>query len=419
MPSISASNQQWLLKSLDSNQNQIMDELKVDESVKQRIDSNQDGQLNTQEVQVALTQDSIEIRNGAILAKQAQPLVITGKQTLETVQQQVRRTLSAPHVVTPRAADVIDAVGSLLIEDKRSYAEQQADRRRYLEVSNISYLSAVSSMRSTLQNVADMTANGTDSRTKAIHASAKASLNSSLSWGAGVAVTGWLIGVSGLESLNSGLQVAYSNLKGTLNQIENQTQHLPEPAKSLAASDQKIAAAFAQMQTLEKQQSQNNATLDSLSGQALAMEKKVTGRAGDYALVGSGLGVVAGAAAGYFLGGKNLKGALIGAGVGAGGSAGLGALIGKGIDSSYKGKAEALKKQMASIQGFKPDQARSQLQNLNQSLYRLSTQAQGALDLDTAQRLDQDLKVLQTQADKAMGDLNQVQKAYQTGAAKP
>jgi hypothetical protein len=416
MPSISASNQQWLLKSLDSNQNQVMDELKVEDSLKQRLDSNQDGQLNTQELQVALAQDSVEIRNGAVLAKQAQPLVIEGKQTLETVHQQVRRTLSAPHVVTPRAADVVDAVASLLIEDKRSYAEQQADRRRYLEVSNISYLSAVSSMRSSLQNVADMTANGTDARTKAIHASAKASLNSSLSWGTGVAVTGWLIGVSGLESLNNGLQVAYSNLKGTLNQIENQSKDLPEPAKTLAASDQKIASAFAQMQTLEKQQSQNNAALDSLSGQALAMEKKVTGRAGDYALVGSGLGVVAGATAGYFLGGNNLKGALMGAGLGAGGSAGLGALIGKGIDSSYKGKAEALKKQMASIQGFKPDQARNQLQNLNQSLYRLSTQTQGSLDLDTAQRLDQDLKAVMTQADKAIGELTQVQKAYQDGA---
>jgi hypothetical protein len=71
---------------------------------------------------------------------------------------------------------------------------------------------------------------------------------------------------------------------------------------------------------------------------------------------------------------------------------------------------------MASIQGFKPDQARNQLQNLNQSLYRLSTQTQGSLDLDTAQRLDQDLKAVMTQADKAIGELTQVQKAYQDGA---
>jgi hypothetical protein len=415
MPSISASNQQWLLKSLDTNKNQIMDELVVEPALKARLDSNQDGQLSQTEVLQALGQDQIEIKNGAIGSLQAQPLLIEGKQTLETVHQQVHRTLSSPHVVAPRAADVIDVVGSLLIEDKRSYSEKQADRRRYLELSNISYLSAVSSMRSTLQNVVDMTANATDSRSQSIHASAKASLSSSMSWGTGVAVTGWLIGVSGLESVNSGLQVAYSNLKGSLNAIKNKSENLPEPDKTLKASDQKIAQAFNQMQTLEKKQSSNDATLNSLSDQAQAMELKVTGRAGNYALVGTGLGVVAGATAGYFLGGANLKGALIGAGVGAGGSAGLGALIGKGIDSSYQSKAEVLKKQMASIQSFKPDQARSQLQNLNQTLYRLGSQTQGPLDLDRAQGLDNDLKGLETQADKVIGELNQVQKAYQDG----
>ncbi|PIQ23129.1 hypothetical protein COW36_00190 [bacterium (Candidatus Blackallbacteria) CG17_big_fil_post_rev_8_21_14_2_50_48_46] len=415
MPSISASNQQLLLKSFDSNQNQRLEELQVSPELKAKLDSNRDGELSASEVQTALGQDAVEIRQGSLQPASAQGLQIVGKETLQNVHQSVARTLSAPHVVAPRAADVVDAVASLLIDDKRSYAEQQADRRRYLEMSNLSYLSAVSSMRTSLRTVADMTAQGTDSRSRAIHSSALSALNSSTAWGTGVAVTGYLLGVSGLESVNSGLQVAYSGLKSQLNQIEAQTRNLPHPAQALQAADQKIAQAFAQAETLKNQQAQTDQTLESLSGQALEMEKKVTGRTGPYALVGTGVGVVAGATAGYFLGGGNLKSALIGAGAGAGGSAALGALVGKGIDHSYASKAEALHGQINTLKSFQPERPLGQLKSLNQSLYDLSLETRGTLDLDRAQGLEKSLQGVAAQAEKVQAELNQVQAAYQKG----
>lgn len=417
MTAISKSNQQWLVQSLDRNQNQKLEELTVSPELKAQLDRNQNGELQTHEVQQALQADRIEIRQGQILEHRPQSYAVQGRETLEHVHSNVSETLHAPHVVAPRAADVIDAVVSLLVEDKRSPEQRRRDRMHQLELSNLSYMSAVGSMRSSLRTVIDMTAEASDSRSKAIHASAQSALNSSASWGTGVAVTGFLLGVSGLESINNGLQVAYSSLKSNLQSIEAQTRNLPEPVSKIQATDHQIASAFAQVQNLEKLQGQNDQSLRSLSEQSQAMTAKVTGRTGPYALVGAGAGAVAGAAAGYFLGGRNLKSALVGAGVGTAASAGLGALVGSGIDHSYHNKAQALQKQIETLKSFQPEQDRQKLQDLNHKLYDLSVQTQGLLDLDSAGALEHQANEVSNQVGQVQQKLDQVAAAHQK--AKP
>ena len=410
MANLSVSNQQWLVTSLDRNQNKTLEELEVAPELKARLDSNKNDQLESSEVAAALQADSIVIEQGKIVPRGGQQPFLEGRETLVNVHKSVNNTLRG--VGVPRVMDGLNLVGELFFEDNRSAAQRKADRDRYLSLSNVAYLAEVSKMRNGLRTVADMTANATDAQIRAIHQTAKKALDSSLTWGTGVSVTSYLIGVGGLESINNGLQVTYSSLKSTLNSIEKQSAQIPDPAAKVAATDKQIAAAFSQVANLETLSSQSASRLSSLAEQAQQMDAKVTGRTGPYALIGAGAGAVAGAAAGYFLGGNQLKTAAIGAGVGSALTAGAGALIGKGVDQRYRNKATDLRQQMQAIEQFDPAKSRSQLQSLNQNLYDISLQTQGRMGLDQAHHLEQEVGKVDAQTQKVLNELATAQKGY-------
>lgn len=409
MANLSIQNQQWLMSSLDQNQNKIMDELSVADSLKNSLDTNQNNHLETDEVMAALQADQIDIRQGVIIPRKQQTF-IAGRETLVNVQQSVKNTLRG--VGFPRAMDGVNLVVDLFVEDNRSPSERKADRNRYLSVSNVAYLAEVHKMRDGLRVVVDMTANATDAQTKAIHQTAAKALDSSLTWGTGVSVTSYLLGVGGLESINNGLQVAYSSLKATLNSVESQSAKIPDPVSRVVAADQKISEAFRNVAHLEQQSYQSENRLQSLAEQAKHKDDQVTGRTGPYALVGAGVGALAGATAGYFLGGNQLKSAAIGAGIGSAVSAGAAALYGKNVDQGYRNQASELRQQIQAIKQFDPVQSRSVVQDLNQNLYSLSIETHGTINLDQAHYLEQEMGKVQDQTQKVLNELETAQRGY-------
>ena len=126
-------------------------------------------------------------------------------------------------------------------------------------------------------------------------------------------------------------QAAFETLNTTLRSIAEQTKDLPDVQSAMKATDGSIAKAFNNISAIEKATVSAQDVGSKLDRLADEQQAQATGRTTPFAGVGAGIGAVAGAAIGYFAGGKNIKSAGIGAGVGLAASAGIGALIGHSI----------------------------------------------------------------------------------------
>ncbi|HEY9843249.1 MAG TPA: hypothetical protein V6D23_22455 [Candidatus Obscuribacterales bacterium] len=415
MPSVQFNQFQALSRALDTNSNQKLEELNVSDELAVQIDSDHNGELSTAEVATALQADKIDIVGLQIVPAQRKDILVPGLETMKNVHKVLDQTLSAPHVWAPRVGDgigaAVEVIGFLAgAEDKRTPAQQRRDRERELESSSRAYLLAVSSMRSTLRSVADMTRGATDSRSVSLHKQAESALSRSGAWTAGSLVGALIFGSA--EAENTAIQAAYNAAKVTMVAMREQTKNLPDPATTLKQTNDKLGQGFANLNQIRRLQSGADARSNELQKNASQADARVTGRTGPFAGTGAVLGAIAGGAAGYFMYGKNIKTALIGAGIGAAGTAGIAAMIGSGIDHKYLEKASTLRSQAAAVKAYKPDQAEKQLDGETVKLYQQQHEAAKVRDLDQATVADSQLKGTQQRVDLITGESQKILNIY-------
>ena len=158
MGNIQFSNQQWLVRSLDKNNNNVMDELQVDPRVKEKVDSDRNGSISRTELTTALQNDAVEISGGVIRENRGVQLFTNGLETLKNVH--ATATHSWGHVFTPT-----------LMQD-----DTLPERYNKLVDSNRAYASAISRQESALRSIRDMTAGATDATSRALNIQADTAL---------------------------------------------------------------------------------------------------------------------------------------------------------------------------------------------------------------------------------------------------
>lgn len=371
---IQFSNYPWLVQSLDKNNNHVMDELKVDPQVQEKVDTNRDGQISRQELTSALQNDLVEIRQGTITASKGGQIFTHGLETLKNVH--ITASRSWGHVFAP----------SFFSDDTL------AERYDKLVASNRAYISAIDRQESALRAIRDMTAHSTDATSRALHIQADTALRSA-SWRTWSGTFQNLLSLGNssdtgtvrqMEIANTHFQAAYETLNTTLRSIAEQTRDLPDVQASLKATDASIARAFSNLTAIENAGISAQDVSHKLEQQAQEKQAQATGRTAPFAGVGAGIGAIAGAALGYFAGGRNLKSAGIGAGIGLAASAGIGALIGHSIDRKYIGAAEDLRKLSADVRSYNPTAEKNKLLSETQNTYQVMLEASETHDLDNA-----------------------------------
>lgn len=194
------------------------------------------------------------------------------------------------------------------------------------------------------------------------------------------------------EQILTNLKTSYEVMNNALKAIKEQTNDLPDLQASVQATDHNISKAFANLNTIENSGKTPQGVSQNIRKEADATDAKATGRTGPYAGIGAGVGLVAGAAIGYFAGGRSTKSALMGAGIGAAASGGIGALVGNGIDSGYKNEASSLRSLAGRVETYRPENDKQALSQTNLNLYNKLFDARSANDLDRARVVNNDLK---------------------------
>lgn len=162
---VTFTNHEWLVRSLDRNQNNKMDELQVDPRVKEQIDTDHDGQVSNPELVSALRADAVEINKNVITQSKGFNIYVNGLETLKNVHATAANGISSTHVWTPTM-----------------YSDDSSRERYYkLVESNRAYDASIDKMENSLRSIQDMTANAPDATSRAINIQAKTSLQSA-SW---------------------------------------------------------------------------------------------------------------------------------------------------------------------------------------------------------------------------------------------
>ena len=368
---INLSNQSFLVNSFDSNKNGVMDELKVDARVQQKVDTNQDGQVSRQELASALKADSVEIQQGTIVPAKGGHIHVEGLETLRNVHSTAKNNWG--HVFAP------------------TMYQDDTFEERYNKVvdSNRAYGSAVDRQTSALRSIRDMTSGKRDATSKAIHIQAKTALQST-QWSRWMSLTNSLSSVfnegnlAQMQQANTHLEVAYSTLNSTLRGIAEQTRDLPDVKGAITATDRSIAESLSNISAIEnhaKTPQQVNSRLNQLADQVQA---ESGGRTTLWGGIGAGVGAVGGAAIGYFAGGQDIKSAAIGFGTGLAVGGGAGALAGNMKDKALLGEAQSLRDLAGDVTQYDPRAAKQKLEGPAQKLYQQTLNARETHDLDNA-----------------------------------
>lgn len=461
---VNFSNHQWLVRSLDTNQNGKMEELRANSEIRATVDTDRNGELSQQEVVSALQADKVEIQQGELVRSRGFNIHVNGLETLKNVSATAANGVSNIHVWTP------------------NFYSDDTSRDRYhkLTESNRAYNSGIDQMENSLRSIVSMTNGATDATSRALNIQAKTTLNSTQwktwsarmqqslsqtrpifsdykpgtpSQGGGVnngsghqkdpfANNGNSVGtqphqkdpfannggtqqphqkdpfadghsgggsvqppvdpyeqqlqphIREQEMILNNLQSSYEVMNNTLKAIREQTRDLPDLQQNAQATDRAISQAFSNIAAIEASPKSGQQVASNIRKEAEATEAKATGRTAPFAGIGAGVGAVAGAAIGYFAGGKSTKNALIGAGIGAAVGGGGGALIGNGIDSGYKNTATSLRDLAGRVETYNVASDKQQAIKANQSLYGQLQNARDAHDLDRARVVNNDLKAI-------------------------
>lgn len=393
---INLSNQQWLVKSFDSNKNGIMDELKVDPQVRDKVDTDNDGQVTQNELLSAIKSDAVEINKGTIVANKGSHIYVEGLETLKSVRATANNNWG--HVYTPT-----------LYQD-----DTLQERFNKIEDSNSAYRSAVGRQRSALRSIAEMTSGKTDATSRAINIQAETALNSTR-WNSlfdTISFIGGERSLSEAEMANSNLQSSFSTLNNTIRAIAKQTEDLPDVKGTIQATDKTISGAFNTINAIEnhaKTPQQVNTRLNSLADQVQA---ESGGRTSLWGGIGAGVGAVGGAAIGYFAGGKNMKSAAIGFGTGLAVGGGIGALSGNMKDKALLGEAQSLRQLAGDVTQYNPNAAKNTLMGETQNLYQQTLHARETHDLDNARVNTNSINKIQQQVNPVAQEANRILDGY-------
>lgn len=489
--SVNFSNFNWLVKSLDTNKNGSMDELRFDPEVQQAVDTDHNGQVSQQELVGALQADRVEINQGNVSRSRGFNIYVNGLETLKSVGSTAENGRSNIHIWTPT-----------MYSDDTS-----RERFNKLVESNQAYDKGIDQMESALRSIVQMTNGKTDATSKALNIQARTTLESTqwrtfaarlqqnvsstrawfsdykpgekmATYSAPQAGSGTTANsqdpfansnashpsngngqdyqqnpfngskpsggqdyqqnpfngststpapqqpidpyaeklspfIREQEQIANNLQASYSTMNAALNAISQQCRDLPDLQASLTATNKTISQAFSNLNAIENSPKSASQVAGNIRKEADATDAKATGRTAPFAGIGAGVGAVAGAAIGYFAGGKSVKNAIIGAGVGAAASGGIGALIGHGIDSGYKGQATSLRDLAGKVESYNPGNDQAQVVKSNQSLYNQLFNARDAHDLDRARVVDKDINALRGQVSPVVDRSAEILGAYQ------
>ncbi len=393
---INLSNQQWLVKSFDSNKNGVMDELKVDAQVRDKVDTDNDGSITQGELLSALKADAVEINKGTIVANKGSHIYTEGLETLKNVRSTAESNWG--HVFTPT-----------LYQD-----DTLQERFNKLEDSNSAYRSAVGRQRSALKSIASMTAGKNDATSRAINIQAETALNSTR-WNSlfdTISFIGGERSISEAEMANSNLQSSFSTLNNTLRAIAKQTEDLPDVKGAIQATDNTISGAFNNINAIENHSKTPQQASDRLQSLADQVQAESGGRTGLWGGIGAGVGAVGGAAIGYFAGGKNIKSAAIGFGTGLAVGGGIGALSGNMKDKALLGEAQSLRDLAGDVTRYNPDAAKNTLMGATQSLYNQTLNARDTHDLDNARVNTNSINKIQGQVNPVASEAKRILDGY-------
>lgn len=382
MSSVTFSNKQWLVQALDANKNGVMEELKVDDRVKAKVDSDNNGQVSAAELTSALKADAVEINKGVITESRGMNIYVEGLETLKNVNSTAKNSIA--YAFTP----------------VEFYDDTFDEQVRKLEVSIREYRDAGDRMKNALRSIKSMTDGKQDATSRALNIQASTALSSTNwnDWGTfALDIVGVVDGntVSELQQKRANLQAKYEVTKSTLQAIVKQTNDLPDVQATIKATDNSIAKAFSNVVAIQNSSQTPQQVSDKLVAKAEATAAEATGRMGPFAGIGAGIGAVGGGLIGFFAGGKSVKSAAIGAGVGTAAAAGIGAIIGHSIDQKFLGEAEALKKLAGDVTSYNPEADKQTLLNATVNTYNGVLDARNKHDLDNARVVDNDLRKIQ------------------------
>lgn len=393
---INLSNQQWLVKSFDSNKNGVMDELKVDAQVRDKVDTDNDGSISQGELLSALKADAVEINKGTIVANKGSHIYTEGLETLKNVRSTAESNWG--HVFTPT-----------LYQD-----DTLQERFNKLEDSNSAYRSAVGRQRSALKSIASMTAGKTDATSRAINIQAETAL-SSTRWNSlfdTISFIGGERSLSEAEMANSNLQSSFSTLNNTLRAIAKQTEDLPDVKGAIQATDNTISGAFNNINAIENHSKTPQQASERLQSLADQVQAESGGRTSLWGGIGAGVGAVGGAAIGYFAGGKNIKSAAIGFGTGLAVGGGIGALSGNMKDKALLGEAQSLRDLAGDVTRYNPEAGKNTLMGATQSLYNQTLNARDTHDLDNARVNTNNINKIQGQVNPVASEAKRILDGY-------
>jgi len=391
MSDINFTNHLLLVRSMDKNNNGVMDELQASESIMAKVDTDRNGKIERQELVSALKNDSVEINQGRISESKGIRIHTFGLETLQNV-----------HITAKNAKTYVWNMPS----DLKGSAG-------YNEVlnSNREYASAIRSMRNSLESIQLSTSSYRDQTSTSINITSKNALSTERALNFQNLIIGLLDNeiyntpsiyddpfkkddpaydpyqgaINTQKEINNNLRSSYIILNNALSSIKDQTEpdRLPDVKRAIKATDNSISNAFSNINQIKSDPRSASEVREKLYGIAKSEDGKVTGRATPYGSIGAGIGAVAGGAIGYFTT-RNVKAGLIGAGVGTVVAGGVGALIGKSIDNKHKDAANGLRTLGDEVARYNPDAAISKLEDASQRTYQETLGAREKNDLDNA-----------------------------------
>ena len=388
MTDVGFTNFNLLARSLDKNKDGVINELQMSNDVKNRIDSDKNGQVSTKELASALRSDTVEVSRGQINHGRGFNIHTEGLETLKNVNRIANKSTTYAF--------------------QSSYTELKGSARvDAIKSNNREYSMAIRQMESSLRSINEVTRYGNDSISNNVQSISRNALND-VSYTRMVDFFNTVLDnpnsnsiyndpfsnspggpsgepdTSGLEAQNQNLRYAYQTLNNALRNVESSTDKLPDVKQSIRSTDNSITSAFNNISAIRSDTQTPTQVKQKLYVRADGENAKVTGRALPYAGVGAGIGAVAGGAIGYFAGGKNTKAALIGVGIGLSAGAGISALIGKSIDKGHEKKASELKTLGDEIERYNPDDDSNKLEAESGNLYNELFNIRDKHDIDNA-----------------------------------
>lgn len=379
MGGINFNNFNSVVRTLDTNKNGSLEELKVPDQIKSRLDANKDLKVNPKELAAAMKADIVQVKDGEITySKGLRP----NNFELEKLKKINDATKSASQWMFP--TDYSDEVGQKKID--------------HLNKDNVKFEKSIKEMEGALRDIDDMTSGKEDGITKSINSVAKTALEQSgnlkldsfVNKSASKNPDG-STDVNALNKANIDLRSSYTFLNSALETIKKSTDELPNLNKTATDVDKKITKAFSNISEIKNSPRSASEVKDHLYKVGEANDLHVTGRAKPYSGGGASIGAVAGGAAAFYLG-KNLKAVSIGIAAGSALGAGFGALTGKLIDDKFKNKANELRKLANDISNYKPDADEKSLDDSATQVYKELVGVDDNRDLDTALKANNTMK---------------------------